>query len=409
MLVAMFAGWRIVAIAFLVATFAWGIGFYGPGIYMVVLHERAGWPVSLISLAITGYYVLSASMITMVGDAFDRFGPRRVLLVAVAGLGTGVLVIASAARPWQLALGLAVMAVGWAGMSGAAINAIVAPWFERRRGLAVSLAMNGATCGGLLVVPLWAALIPALGLPGAALVVVGLMLALLLPLVGLFMPRGPEALGLAPDGDSRPAPGAAAARVSPPPSVTAPLDRAALVRSPRFWTISAAFALGLLAQVGFLTHQVAYLSPRLGREGAALAVSLTTLAAIVGRLGAGLVIDRVDRRVASACNFAVQALAVFAMIRWPSVPVLYAGCMIFGLGVGNVTTFPSLIVQAEYPKEHFRRIVSLVVAINQFTFAFGPVLLGWARDRWGSYAVALGLCLACEIASAGIVLLRAKR
>lgn len=54
MLVAMFAGWRIVAIAFLVATFACGIGFYGPGIYMVVLHERAGWPVSLISLAITG-------------------------------------------------------------------------------------------------------------------------------------------------------------------------------------------------------------------------------------------------------------------------------------------------------------------------------------------------------------------
>ena len=73
----MFAGWKIVAVAFLVATFAWGIGFYGLGVYLVVLHDRSGWPVSLISIAITGYYVLSAAMITLVGDAFDRFGPRK--------------------------------------------------------------------------------------------------------------------------------------------------------------------------------------------------------------------------------------------------------------------------------------------------------------------------------------------
>ena len=411
----MFAGWIVVGVAFLIATFAFGIGFYGVGLYMVVLHDRLGWPVSLISMAITGYYVLSAAMITVVGDAFDRFGPRRVLLVAIGGLAGGVLLIASTARPWQLGLGLAVMAVGWAGMSGAGINAIVAPWFERKRGLAVSMAMNGATCGGVLIVPLWAALIPRFGLPGAALVVVGVMLVILVPLVGRFMHRGPEVLGLGPDGDSRPAAEApaptapAGASGGVPREGAAPLRRAALVRTRRFWTISAAFALGLLAQVGFITHQVAYLSPRLGREGAALAVSLTTLAAIVGRLATGAFVDRIDRRRAASCNFALQALALFAMIRWPSVPMLYLGCVIFGLGVGNMTTFPSLIVQVEYPKEHFRRVVSLVVAINQFTFAFGPALLGWARDRWGSYSVALGLCLVCEVAAAVIVLLRGKR
>jgi len=411
----MFAGWIVVGVAFLIATFAFGIGFYGVGLYMVVLHDRLGWPVSLISMAITGYYVLSAAMITVVGDAFDRFGPRRVLLVAIGGLAGGVLLIASTARPWQLGLGLAVMAVGWAGMSGAGINAIVAPWFERKRGLAVSMAMNGATCGGVLIVPLWAALIPRFGLPGAALVVVGVMLVILVPLVGRFMHRGPEVLGLGPDGDSRPAVEApaptapAGASGGVPREGAAPLRRAALVRTRRFWTISAAFALGLLAQVGFITHQVAYLSPRLGREGAALAVSLTTLAAIVGRLATGAFVDRIDRRRAASCNFALQALALFAMIRWPSVPMLYLGCVIFGLGVGNMTTFPSLIVQVEYPKEHFRRVVSLVVAINQFTFAFGPALLGWARDRWGSYSVALGLCLVCEVAAAVIVLLRGKR
>ena len=404
----MFAGWKVVFVAFLIATFAFGIGFYGVGVYLVVLHDRLGWPISLISLAITGYYVLSATMITFVGDAFDRFGPRRVLMCAVGALAIGLLAVASAAQPWQLCLGLGVMAVGWAGTSGAGINAIVAPWFDKKRGMAVSMAMNGATCGGVFIVPLWTALIPAVGFRSAALIVSGTMLGILVPLVALYMHRGPEELGLQPDGEIT-LTGTGSVTSAPGRQAVGPVRRADLMRSRRFWTISAAFALGLLAQVGFLTHQVAYLSPRIGREGAAMAVSLTALSAIVGRFVTGAFIDRVDRRIASSCNFAVQAIAVFAMIRWPSVPVLYAGCAIFGLGVGNMTTFPSLIVQVEYPKEHFRRVVSLIVAINQFTFAFGPALLGWARDWWGSYSVALVLCIVCEMASSLIVVLRGQR
>ena len=50
----MFAGWIVVGVAFLIATFAFGIGFYGVGLYMVVLHDRLGWPVSQISHSITG-------------------------------------------------------------------------------------------------------------------------------------------------------------------------------------------------------------------------------------------------------------------------------------------------------------------------------------------------------------------
>ena len=315
----MFAGWKIVAVAFLVATFAWGIGFYGLGVYLVVLHDRLGWPVSLISIAITGYYVLSAAMITLVGDAFDRFGPRKVLTVAIGALAVGVSVIGSAGRPWQLCLGLAVMAVGWAGMSGAAINAIVAPWFEKKRGLAVSMAMNGATCGGVLLVPLWAALIPALGFPVAALVVAGVMIAILAGR-GVHAPRTGRARApsrrrdpagrdrLARLRGARSGRGARAARRSR--LLLAPLlDRLGRVR-PR------------PARAGRVPDPPGGLSePAHRREGAALAVSLTTLAAIVGRLVTGVFIDRVDRRVASSCNFAVQALAVFAMIQWPSVPV----------------------------------------------------------------------------------------
>jgi hypothetical protein len=49
------------------------------------------------------------------------------------------------------------MSLGWGALSGAAVNIILAPWWKRRRGLAVSLAFNGATLGGVVIVPalLW--------------------------------------------------------------------------------------------------------------------------------------------------------------------------------------------------------------------------------------------------------------
>src|SRR5262245_60781107 len=171
-------------------------------------------------------------------------------------------------------------------MSGAAINIILAPWFQRRRGLAVSIAFNGATLGGVIIAP---ALIPLIGLVGftSALALAALLLiVVLVAIAARLMRRAPEELGLGPDGDSplsqwtEPAPSGEGRRW------------ADAVRTWRFWSVSAPFALGLAAQVGVLTHLIALLTPTLGADGAARAVSTTTAAALVGRLVTGLVVDR---------------------------------------------------------------------------------------------------------------------
>lgn len=78
--------------------------------------------------------------------------------------------------------------------------------------------------------------------------------------------------------------------------------------------------------------------------------------------------------------------------------------MLFGAGVGNATSLPGLIVQQEFPKEHFARLISLVVAINQFSFAFGPTLLAQLQHADPTYRGALMACLAMELA-AGLVVL----
>src|SRR5438128_6273159 len=135
----MFFGWKVVGIAFTVAFFGFGLGFYSPGLYLPILHQHHGWPIGLISFAITGYYVLGATLVVFLGDAFDRFGARTVVLFSMSALAIGVLAIARLSAPWQMSPAFAVMAFGWAGMGGGAIPLIVAPWFEKRRGLAVRL------------------------------------------------------------------------------------------------------------------------------------------------------------------------------------------------------------------------------------------------------------------------------
>jgi cyanate permease len=83
---------------------------------------------------------------------------------------------------------------------------------------------------------------------------------------------------------------------------------------------------------------------------------------------------------------------------------LYAGCVLFGLSVGNVITFPALIVQREFPGAAFGIVIGLSTAIGQFTFALAPWLLGIVRDETGGYIAVLGLCIALQLGAAVLVL-----
>jgi predicted MFS family arabinose efflux permease len=226
-----------------------------------------------------------------------------------------------------------------------------------------------------------------------------MLLVALVAAAACVMRRGPEELGLGPDGDSR------RSVCAEPSQGGERLRRGDALRTWRFWSVSAPFALGLAAQVGVLTHLVALVTPTLGAGGAARAVSATTGAAVVGRLATGVVIDRLDRRLVSSATLVIQIIGL-ALFAWaPSAGVVYAGCALFGLGVGNLTTLPGLILAVEWPRERFGALVGLVVGINQFTFAFGPSLVGVLRDWAGTYGPALGACTVLQAVAAGMILL----
>jgi cyanate permease len=179
------------------------------------------------------------------------------------------------------------------------------------------------------------------------------------------------------------------------------------LRSFAFWSVAGPFALALMAQVGFLVHQIALLEPALGRTRAGLAVAVLTVTAVAGRIALGLFALRIDFRRLTALSLLSQAGALLAMTQTADVAWLFVACAAFGLSAGNLISLPALIIQREFEAASFGMLVGLSTAIGQFTYAFGPGLLGLVRDLTGSYTASLALCMAFEIVAAGMILLPA--
>lgn len=97
-----FFGWHVVGAAFTVALFAWGIGFYGPPIFLAVLHRSRGWPVSLISAAITAHFLLGAWVVANLATLHRRFGMQAVTRTGAVLTALGLLGWALSRAPWEL-------------------------------------------------------------------------------------------------------------------------------------------------------------------------------------------------------------------------------------------------------------------------------------------------------------------
>jgi cyanate permease len=120
------------------------------------------------------------------------------------------------------------------------------------------------------------------------------------------------------------------------------------------------------------------------------------------------VIDRLNQRLASALSFASQAVALAVVINSRNEALLVAACALFGLSVGNLITLPSLIIQREFDSPSFGVLISLITAINQVTYAFGPGIIGLLRDASGNYSLPFYGCIGLELIAAMLILVRGK-
>jgi len=245
----------------------------------------------------------------------------------------------------------------------------------RTRPTALAKAYNGASVGGVVFSPLWVALIAAWGFASAALAVGVTTVVMMLWLHKTVFTITPARAGQCADGDASPGPPSSSSAVVE----TAALSGGLLWRDHRFQTLALGMAIGLFAQIGLLAHLFALLVPVLGAQAAGWLMGFATACAIAGRYAvAWLMPAGADRRTVAAIAYGVQLAGtlLLCIIDSNQVVLIVLAVALFGSGIGNATSLPPLIAQQEFARDDVARVIALIVAIAQATYAFAPAVFG---------------------------------
>jgi MFS family permease len=372
-----FFGQTVLTCTFILAVVGWGIGFYGPPIYMQAVMERTGWPIAQVSAAVTLHFLSGTLVIANLPRIYARFGVPAITLLGSIVLGVGVNIWAQANQLWVLYAGAICSGIGWVTLGAAAVNTLIAPWYIKERPKALGKAYNGASLGGVIFSPLWVFLIERFGFGTAALVITLTAVALMGSFAFLVFNKSPQSLGQHPDNAALPEPIATSASV-------APWTAAQTLKSAKFRTLAAGMSLGLFAQIGLIAHLYSILVGRMGAHNASFAMGLATASAMGGRyLATRLMTQGIDRRQLACLGYAIQMLGTLMLLGLDSHPaVAWVAVLLIGSGIGNATSLPPLIAQTEFSREQTARVIALMVAISQATYAFAPASFGLIRSSF---------------------------
>jgi len=165
-----------------------------------------------------------------------------------------------------------------------------------------------------------------------------------------------------------------------------------LWRDRAFVTLAMGMATGLFAQIGLLAHLFKLLVPTLGAQSAGWLMGGGTACAIVGRAVAARAIGAVgDRRLIAAASYGMQALGSAVLLCAPAGAVwpIVLGVALLGAGIGNATSLPPLIAQTDFAPQDVPRVVALIVAISQGTYAFAPAIFGMLQRPAGEASMSM--------------------
>ncbi len=193
-----FYGWIIAGIALLNLAIAYGAQ-YSFGTFFPYLIKEFNWDRSSLAGAFSLYAFMYTLLAAIVGRLTDRFGPRIVLIVGSACLGTGIGLISQVKALWHLYAFFGLLA-SW-GMSATYItsNTTIVKWFIEKRGLALGIAQSGLGVGAIIIPQLSGILIHAFGWRQALLILGGFVFIALF-MGAFFLIGDPEKTGSQPYG-----------------------------------------------------------------------------------------------------------------------------------------------------------------------------------------------------------------
>jgi MFS family permease len=402
--------WLIVAALFVV-TYGISTPLAAYGVFLPVLAEAFGWSRGAISTALSLNLLLGGLAGFAVGALADRHGPRVMLVVTVTLAGVAFALVSTVGTLWQLYLFVGVL--GGVGMSSFYLLSAmtVARWFDERRGLALALVLVGFNLGYITGGPLAAWLIATVGWRGAyALLGSGCGLMTMLAALTVRLPSASEATAQRRPAGRTEATGVADPRGGSLPAVEQSVTLHDALADPRQWCLNVSWLLlgGLALMVS--VHIVPFARDQgISLAGAALALTAYGVGSVSGRLAAGAVSDRLGTLTTIRVAYAIEALALVALVWVPSREALLGSLVVFGVGFAASDTMVAKVVPDVFGVRAIGAIMGVLTLGWRFGAAVGPAAAGFLYDLTGSYAVPFGAAPLAVLASWGLFELGTSR
>jgi len=353
-------GWVTVGAAFVAMVAVFGVA-YSFGAFFAPMAAEFGTGSGATSLVFSITACCWFLLGSVSGRAVDRVGPRPVLLIGAVALAAGLLATSTAQHLWVGYLGYG-LGVGVAVACGyVPMVAVVSGWFERRRALAVGVAVAGIGVGTLAGAPLAASLIAEYGWRRAHLLL-ALGGSVLLVVAAVAARRPPRSVG------------------------EEPWALRDVVRTREFRAMYVATLLASIALfVPFVYLPTAAVANGVSSVAAAALIGVIGVASVVGRLAIGALADRVGRVRTFQASFAVLAASFLIWLVGGSWPWLSAFAVVLGTGYGGWIALQPTVLAQLFGTRGLGGLVGLVYTAAGVGALIGPPLAGVLVDVTGGY------------------------
>lgn len=365
--------WVVVAAAFVSMFTVFGV-VYSFGVFIEPMAREFGTGHGLTSVvfAVTAFLFFVLGAVT--GRAADRLGPRRVVLLGAVATGAGLILTAGVHSIWlgYLTYGLGVglgTACGYVPMVAA-----VGGWFERRRALAIGIAVSGIGVGTLAVPPIAALLVGLLGWRRTYLVF-GVATLLLLSACALAAQR-------------------------PPAGSKSSLQLGRAVRTREFGLLYCSGLLSSFALFLAFVHIVPY-AIKMGTAPVAAAglISVVGVGSATGRLGLGGAAERLGAVRTFQLSVGILIASYVVWYLAPSYAALAGFALVLGLGYGGWVALSPSVMADLFGAEGLGGSLGTLYTSAGIGALFGPPFAGFLVDATNSYRPAILTALGLAVAA----------
>jgi len=366
------------------------IHIYGLGPFIAPISAEFGWTRAEVTFGLTISTVISAVFCIPIGILVDRFGPRRLGLVGcLLMLGTFSLLGTATGELWNWYLLWVVLSLGTILVQATIWTAAVSSRFERARGLALAIALSGASIGATVFPPLATWLIETHGWQRAVAYEASIWAAVTFPVLLLFF-RGARDRGASPDPTD-----------APVQAVQGGVTLPEAFRSSVFWRLFAASMMFTVTIIALQVHFVPVLTDGGAAPMAAAGIAaLVGIFSIIGRLGTGFLLDRFRGSRVGALVFLLPAFGCLLLLYGGADTLaLSVAAALIGLTLGSEIDVIAYLTSRYFGLRHFGALYgAMLVALSMGT-AIGPVAAAAVFDSQGSYAPFLWLTIALMLGS----------